>query len=481
MLFTIVKKEILESLLSYRLPLFLLVGVTLIPLGLYMNEVNYSKRLTDYEEQVRLENKALTSSQMWDVLSGTVPLKGFLRPAPLLTFAQGLESSLPQYYEFKQGGYKRGELSISGRSMLSDIGPLDFAFIVQMVISLVVLMFGADVISGEKELGTLRAVLSNSVPRDTVLLGKLVGGYAALWFPFFVAFIAGILVLSFTPFPFESSGILLRIMLIFLASSLFILVYFSIGIMVSTSTARTRTSLVAILVVWAFFQLIIPKASSMVASIVYPIKTEAVVSMEKSLVTNTLEAEKSGLLGKRYEEIFGGRIPFAPKLEPSQREDEWNSYKTEVEALYVEKKAAALKGIDDKYEAERGIQQRIETAISMISPGAAFDRIITDLCGTGECDKTKYIAAVQVHQQVLDKELFDLVRQTPLIFAGRGSGATVSVERPVDLSSLPSFSVKRAGLSEIFDHDLDGFVSLAFWLVASFGIAFLRFLKYDVR
>ena len=184
MLSAIIIREIFESIYSYRFLFFLIIGATLIPIGMHANRVSYSNRLNDYYDQARMEKKAILSAQSWELMSGNLPIKGFLEPAPLAVFAQGLESSLPQSYTFKPGGYESGRNSPDERSSVAEFGILDFAFIVQLVFSLVALIFGVDVISGEKELGTLRSVLSNSVPRDSYsALESLSGGSLLFGFP----------------------------------------------------------------------------------------------------------------------------------------------------------------------------------------------------------------------------------------------------------------------------------------------------------
>lgn len=223
MLSSIIKKELLENIVSYRLPLFFLICAVLIVSSLYVHELDYSKRLSDYSEQVRLADDALASSRMWDIHFGTIPLKGFRPPSPLSIFASGFESSLPRFYEFQPEGYKQGETPVGDQSVLSVFGKFDFVFIIQMVVSLIVLLFASDVISGEKELGTLRSILSNSVPRHNLLIGKLVGGYIAVWLPFVISFLLGLVLLAVTSFPLYDSRIAARIAIIFLAGSLFIL------------------------------------------------------------------------------------------------------------------------------------------------------------------------------------------------------------------------------------------------------------------
>ena len=198
---TIVRKEVLENILSYRFPLFSLICLLLIPLGMSVNQASYAKRVRDYSEQVRLADEAAAALKIQDIMAGTVAIKGFRRPAPLSVFTQGFESALPRYYEFTQDGFKPGESAGDDESILSVQGQVDFVFLVQMVISLIALLFASDTISGEKEAGTLRAMLANRLPRDMLLAGKIGGGYLALWIPFTLAFLIGAVVLMLSAFP----------------------------------------------------------------------------------------------------------------------------------------------------------------------------------------------------------------------------------------------------------------------------------------
>jgi ABC-type transport system involved in multi-copper enzyme maturation permease subunit len=481
MLRTIIKKELLENIFSYRFPLFFLICAILIVSSLYVHYLDYSKRVSDYNEQIRLSRNELASSRVVDLHFGRIPLKGFLPPSPLSIFATGFETSLPKFYEFQPEGFKPGETSIGDESVLSVFGKFDFIFIVQMVISLIVLLFASDLIAGEKELGTLRGILSNSVPRHTLLMGKLWGGFAAVWLPFVITFLLGITLLGIASFPLSQAGLLVRMIVIFVSTTLFILVYFTLGLMISASSSRARTALVAILLVWIFFQLVIPKLSDMVASVVYPIRTETVVSMQKSVVVKTLDDEKAKLLGKQYELIFGKGFPFSLNPEPAPKRDEWNAFKTQLEQQYRERKSQQVRNLDEGYRREKHIQQRIAGNLSLISPSAAFTRFLTDVCGTGEIDKEKYLEAVKIHQRTLDTALYSHVNKTTVILPSGGTASASSIGELTDLKTLPTFSIRKAGLSEVMVGNLGSLVSLAFWLIAPFAAAYVRFLKYDVR
>ncbi len=476
----IVRKEILENIFSYRFPLFALICLTLVPLSLYVNHIDYGKRLRDYSEQMRLADEAGSSMTMRDLMSGTVAIKGFRRPALLSVFTQGLESAMPRFYEFTQDGVKPGESSSGDESLLSVQGKVDFVFLVQMVLCLIGLLFASDMISGEKETGTLRAMLSNRLPRDTILSGKIAGGFLALWLPFGLSFILGALLLLPGSFPFFGGETPARILVILLATSLFLLIYYILGMAVSTSSAKSRTSAIAILLLWAFFQLLVPKLSGMIASVIHPVRTETAVSLEKSLLAKSIDTETAKELGRQYDLILGVGHQGTADDEKSPERIKWDAVKSDIEQSARDRKAQGVGRIDETYRREKRRQQTLAVNISLVSPSAAFARLIADVCETGEVERTKYAEAVLAYQKALDSELFSKVKRTIMIHPGGGTSLGFQT-LPVDFKKLPKFSIAPSSLAEVFKANGNSLVSLVFWLIAPFAVAYVQFLKYDVR
>lgn len=478
---TIVKKELLENILSFRFPLFFLICAVLILASLYVHQLGYGKRVRDYSEQMRLSGEELAAARPADLHFGRVPLRGFLPPSPLAVFAAGFETSLPQFYEFNAEGPKPGNTSVAEESVLSVFGQLDFLYIIQMVASLIVLLFASDMIAGEKEMGTLRVILANSAPRHTVLLGKFLGGFTAVWLPFLVVFLMGVIVLGVLSFPLTEAGIPLRLTLIMLASSVFLLAYFAIGLFVSASSARSRTALVAILLVWIVLQMAIPRLSDMIASVVHPIPTETLISMQKSVAAKSIDYEKGQALGREYEVLFGRGTPFTTDPEPASKRPEWEAFKADVETRAAERKAAQLREIESAYQREKARQRTIAVNLSLISPSAAFTRLLADICGTGEIDRGRYLEAVRAHQQTLDAALYSHLHRTTLIMPSGGTASSSSIDQMVDPKALPAFAFKRADVSDVLAGNWGSLISLAFWLIVPFAAAYVRFIKYDVR
>jgi hypothetical protein len=83
MLKTIIKKELLENIFSFRFPLFSLICILLIPLGVYIGARDYEVRLHAYQESLRLYQQDLKTVQDIFCKGGG---KGFRPPAPLSPF-----------------------------------------------------------------------------------------------------------------------------------------------------------------------------------------------------------------------------------------------------------------------------------------------------------------------------------------------------------------------------------------------------------
>lgn len=481
MLKTIARKELLENVLSYRFPLFFVICAVMILSSFYVKQLDYGKRVRDYSEQIRLSGEELSTARAVDLHFGRIPLRGFLPPSPLAGFAAGFEASLPKYYEFTADGSRPGDTAVAEESILSIFGRLDFLFILQMVISLIVLLFASDAIAGEKEMGTLRAILANSAPRHSVLLGKYAGGFAAVWMPFLIVVLLGIILLGVMGFPMAQAGIPVRLLLIFLGASLFLLAYYGLGLLISASSARSRTALVASLLVWIVLQLAVPRLSDMIAAVVRPIPTETVISMQKSVAVKTIDNEKANALGRRYEELFGRGTGFSTKPEPAANRPAWEAFLAETETRASERKAAELREIESAFQRQKAGQRAIASSLALISPSSAVTRLLTDLCGTGEIDRGRYLDAVLSHQRTLDAELYSHVRRTTVVMPSGGTASSSSIDKLVDPKTLPAFAFRRAGVGEILAGNAGSLISLAFWLIVPFAAAYIRFLRYDVR
>ncbi|MFO7733941.1 MAG: ABC transporter permease subunit, partial [Candidatus Aminicenantes bacterium] len=165
---TIVRKEILSNLLSYKFTVVVLLTVVLVATSFFVMARDYKERLADYQ-LIRPEPGA--------------PI-AILPPNPLSIFARGLEEAMTRSFEVGPVGIDVRAGQSSGNVIFSFFPTPDFVHIIKVVLSLVALLLGFDAVSREKEAGTLKLALSNAVSRSSLLLGKWTGNFLSLAVPF---------------------------------------------------------------------------------------------------------------------------------------------------------------------------------------------------------------------------------------------------------------------------------------------------------
>ena len=206
MIWLIAKKEFHDNWISCKTAItFALCAILLlVSIGLALRD--YSERVSSYSLSrsedalfldrvatytfVNSEGRAVGGSNIGDMIDTTGIHR---RPAELSVLVRGLEDRMSRPIRFmdirKLGFQTRVDAGNNQeRNKLFALFPaLDFLFITRVMLSLLTILFAFGTIAGERESGTLKLMLSNSVSRGQMLLGKFLGGYTSLVAPFLAA------------------------------------------------------------------------------------------------------------------------------------------------------------------------------------------------------------------------------------------------------------------------------------------------------
>ncbi|MEZ4701889.1 MAG: ABC transporter permease [Rhodothermales bacterium] len=142
---------------------------------------------------------------------------------------------------------------------------IDFVFIVQVVLSLLTIVFAYDLISGEKESGTLRLMLANAVPRTQYIAAKIAGAWLGLMIPLIIPMLIGVLLPMVFNIPFAGDD-WLRLGKLTGYSMLYLTAFLCLGVLFSTLTHRSAMSFLTLLVFWIAMVLVVPRGGMMIAS-----------------------------------------------------------------------------------------------------------------------------------------------------------------------------------------------------------------------
>ncbi len=477
MLSHLIRKEFLDSLLNQRFIILAVFSIILMPLSGVINNKYYEARKASFDSQFG------EFSQEEEAL----PTRAYRPPAPLSTLARGIEPFMPIYYEYhsltgfqNEDAASPGNLEAQDFSMLSTFGNFDFLFLVQVVFSLLAILLSFDMIAGEKERGTLKAVLANNVPRDNIVVSKFAGGFAVLWLTFLIGFLLLFLVLLLFNSQFLELQSLQRIFFIFTGSTLFIASMFSIGLMVSTFCHSSRTAIVILLVVWVVLLLVIPKAGELLSQVIRPVPAEYELRVERQRI---IEEEQRGMrerAGEIYTNITG-----QTQLDFGSQADWLDDFKPRYQALFREtqqRQSNRLRDVTQTWERQRNLQQSLGNTIALVSPASALSFLVSDAAGTGNIAYQRYREAVTEQYQIVDREIFSKRASNSYnISLGNSSWASSFGDSEIDQESIPPFQIQTPRLGEVITHNVWGIGVLAFYLLVPLLIAHVRFLGYDVR
>ena len=197
MYWTIAKKEFLSNLLNFRFVAGFILCFLLATLSAWIVTADYAERIADYSDAVKKHKEQLENAKVYSEVQVTLDK----RPEPLGLFCVGVEKQPCNTVTISHGEAPNSSTSAEQQSnpLLAGFHSLDLSLIVQVVFSLLALLFVYDSISGEKEHGTLSLILANAVPRHQVLLGKYLGIFLSLFVPILASMLAVIAIIILSP------------------------------------------------------------------------------------------------------------------------------------------------------------------------------------------------------------------------------------------------------------------------------------------
>ncbi len=465
MLRTLIRKEMMHHILSVRFIVLLLMCLLLVPLTLSINYQNYLQNLVDYQEAVKLANiEEKTVNPKMPLEPELEVSKLFLKPTPLSVFANGLGDALPSHLGMTRNGIIQGAPALISDSLSYLFGHLDFLFLVGTVFSLLALLFTFDAVAGEREAGTLRVTLANSLPRDLFLWSKLIGGYIVFVVPFLVAFLFGLLVLVWQGFPLGEPEIFPRVFSLTLVSLLYIAVFFAIGTVISTYLDNSKTALIVAFTVWVFAVLITPRVGFIAAKFIAPTRTSQSVYLEKTALRENFNAELEEKKTEIHKELWKDR-----RQPPYEEVDERMK---PLEEEFRQKFKEHTDKIDRNYQREKKHQEQVGETLSRITPTSSLTYLATNLTQTGKRKRNDYFQAGERYYDALHTDVFNKI-------IDHANVRTFHPERDIVKIRQPS-SLETPTLGETFRQSAVDVLLLCFFAVMLTTVAFLKFFRSDI-
>ncbi len=469
-------KEILEALAGRRFWTILVLCLVLVPLGVEVSLRDYRTRLQNSNEAVRIYQEE--TKTVSDILYKE-GAKAFAPPSSLSFLSLGLELVLPKIAEsenkFGEGASMRLNNN-QGRDNLYEYfyGPLDIVFIVGVIMSFLAIVLTYGAVAGEKEQGTLRQVLANSVPRGTIILAKGTANFLVLIIPFLLAMGVSLAVLEGQAGTLSSTaGSTTSLFLALAFSLLFIGAFFNFGLLVSALTKQAVTALIVLLLGWVFFYGVYPRVAVAASQILRPAKSEARLALERVQLQRDVKKECEAEVDKLLATLPADFNSAAFKAGMEKQDEIRGRYQVVFQERW--------RTVGREAEERRNSQIGLATAIARLSPVSLFVRPLAELAGTGWLSYARFNRQVRQFEDVVNRDIF--LKQKYSRYPGRGGrGGGVGVSNMADLkAAAPVFTYVPADSEEIVGDVLPDLVILAVVNLLLFAGAFVAFLRYDAR
>jgi len=517
MIWKIAKKEFLLNLMTFKFAVGTILCVVLMAVFMPVLVNDYRQRLKGYNENVAANEAELRKVKVYMNITPTV----YRPPNVLSVFSGGIDNHLDSSEKIDiSESFTAGMETSETNTLLSVFPALDVALIFKIVMSILALLMAYDVISGEREQGTLRLILSSTTARYQVLLGKLVAGLITLIVPVTALFIVGLLILLLSNVVSLTGAQWFRIALIYFAALIFVSTMFNLGLLLSCLSKNSAISLVFGLFLWLFFAAIFPNASAYVASQLRPIESAEEFSGKVKAVTDERDSE----INELTKDIKGGGSEsdapgafghiYVMMCDKSFMDYHRKRYPiTEpVKVSYIDK----VLGVKDTHLNDIVRQKQLADNIAGSSPIVLYENLMSVLAGTDFGNFKRFKSNVRTYRNEVadyirsktdnfastsyfttckegDWEKFMEVYYKPLMEAkdqetkaklyqgARKRYEQMMKETPsLGFQDFPKFTYQPRGIRETLQQSIPTLGLLIFASILFFSLSFVAFLKYDV-
>jgi len=464
MLRHVIEKELKDCLYGYRSLLVFVLSAVLFLVAIYTGAREYQAELKEYRLAQATQQQNLAEETNLYAISNF----GFnlvKPPAVLGILVSGVEPHTPRVYNLALYTLPQPHGSAASENpIVAVFGALDVSFIVQVVLGLAALLFTFSAICGEKELGTLKLQLASALPKDILLLGKLVGNLLGLLVPVAVAFLlAGVLLVNFEAVSLNGEE-LCRVLLLGIDFGLYLVVLFALGLCISTLTTRSTTAFALCLVGWVVVVAIVPRFAIIAARRLAPAEPLQEFEMKKVAVhrRGTVEAQAEY---SQYIQTHNGQAPPLEVYEDmsTRTRDRQNRELRKLEEYYVQRKEH---------------QARVALMLSRLSPAGSAAYAAMSLARTGLERDLRFRVALRDYRSLFtaycdrkSRELISLTKaqHVPAVMAKQ------------NFTDLPAFEFHEESLASSLNRALLDLGFLVVWSLVLFAVAYFKFLRYDVR
>ena len=301
--------------------------------------------------------------------------------APLAPLAVGQSDMMPNYYRITylskvQFMY---DLEIENPwNLLS--GHFDLAFVIVFVLPLLIIGLGYNLLSAEREHGTLRMLFSQPLSLTTLIAGKLAVRLLALLAVVIPLPLA--LLLLFRP---ETRGLdtLIPMLSWAMLVTCYMMFWFAVAAAVNVARLSSSTNALIMVAIWTILVLVLPVSLNLVVNTISPAPSRTELASRTRVVT-----AKSL---RQYEDLFSADYRYASDPETLMVKDGRIEVPSRMRAFFLAKQRVdeQLEPLLKRFDHQLLQQQKLVDTIGFLSPAILVNEALNSIAGT---DSRRFIA-----------------------------------------------------------------------------------------
>lgn len=518
MIWNIAKKDFLLNLMTFKFAVGTTLCVVLMALFMPVLASDYQQRLKTYNTNVADNEDELRKVMVYKNIIPTV----YRPPNVLSIFSEGVEKRLGTSAKIWHMGVPEiNATSDEVNPYMSMFPALDVSLVLRIVFGALALLVAYNVISGEREQGTLKLILSGTIPRHKVLFGKFLAGLMILIVPVTIVFILGLLLLMSFPMIELTTSDWVGIGLMYIATLVFISAMYNLGLFFSALMKRSAISLVLGLFAWVVFVVVIPNGSIYLATQIRPLESEEKLEGQRVLAWGEFNGKRmevyrkfpnysgpksdtGGAFGKGYTVVCAKSClqdaskyyPLVESLKRNYGDSIWK-----IELSYV---VSMLK------------QNHLARNIARISPISVYESVMSTLAQSDLASFQCFMDNARAYRnqtiEYIRSKTNDFSSSSYFTICNEGDGIIyekmwkqyeqaqdgaekqrardawsewrnkkkAAVASSLDLQDFPRFTF-QPGVAKSLKRAIPDLMLLVFVNVLLFALSFVAFVRYDVR
>lgn len=300
-------------------------------------------------------------------------------------------------------------------------GSFDLAFVIVYLLPLIIIAFSFNVLSNERESGSLKLLASQPISIKTWVLQKL--GLRFLWLAVIVLITISIVFILNALNPFAEIMTFLGLLGVIFSYMLF---WFALAFLTNITGMNSAKNALSLIGLWILFVLLLPTVVNQLGNSMYPMPSRNVMVNEM----RTIKAEAI----KRQDEILDNYLRDHPEFainDKTQDRSFWHRYMASQELIKEE-----LHPIISSYDVQLRKQQEWLEQLKWISPAMSVQETLNHMAGTSTVDYENFRTQVVTFSETWRSHLI------PFLYNNQEFSKS-------DYDTLPQFKYEQKSYSSV--------------------------------